>query len=196
MGAGLDSGIIIILGFANLIADGFSMSVGNFFSVKALMDNYNEMPANERAGELLIQKSDSDIRQYFLERGLKSEAIPEVTGVINACKKISGELTDGNQRWLIKMPVMTALATFISFNIMGLIPLLFYLFDLIFQFNIENLFLFSCIATGLSLAIIGTLKSIVSRKSALRGVIETVGLGGLAAVLAYFAGSVIEGLLR
>lgn len=36
-GAGLGSGIIIVLGFANLIADGFSMSVGNYLSVKSGM---------------------------------------------------------------------------------------------------------------------------------------------------------------
>ena len=34
-GANLSSGIIIVLGFANLIADGFSMSVGNYLSVKS-----------------------------------------------------------------------------------------------------------------------------------------------------------------
>ncbi|MGB5203795.1 MAG: VIT1/CCC1 transporter family protein [Eudoraea sp.] len=34
VGAGLDSAIIIILGFANLLADGFAMSVGAYLSNK------------------------------------------------------------------------------------------------------------------------------------------------------------------
>ncbi|NJW54522.1 VIT1/CCC1 transporter family protein, partial [Salinimicrobium oceani] len=36
-GASLGISVVVILGLANLIADGFSMSVGNFFSTKAEM---------------------------------------------------------------------------------------------------------------------------------------------------------------
>ncbi len=39
-GAGMDASVVIILGFANLIADGFSMSVGSYFSTKTENDNY------------------------------------------------------------------------------------------------------------------------------------------------------------
>src|SRR3989304_6689533 len=35
VGASLDSGIVVILGFANLFADGFSMSAGNYLGVKS-----------------------------------------------------------------------------------------------------------------------------------------------------------------
>ena len=42
VGAGLDSSIIIILGFANLLADGFSMSIGAYLSTKSEKDNYNK----------------------------------------------------------------------------------------------------------------------------------------------------------
>ena len=37
-GASLSPGIVIILGFANLLADGFSMACGNFLSEKAQKD--------------------------------------------------------------------------------------------------------------------------------------------------------------
>lgn len=39
VGANLDSRVIIILGFANLIADGFAMSVGAYLSHKTQRDN-------------------------------------------------------------------------------------------------------------------------------------------------------------
>jgi vacuolar iron transporter family protein len=38
VGASLPSSIIIILGFANLFADGFSMAVGNYLAVKTQMN--------------------------------------------------------------------------------------------------------------------------------------------------------------
>ena len=41
-GAGLDSSVIIILGFANLLADGFAMSVGSYLSNKSEKENYEK----------------------------------------------------------------------------------------------------------------------------------------------------------
>ncbi len=41
-GAGLDSEVVIILGFANLIADGFSMSVGSYLSKKTKNELYKK----------------------------------------------------------------------------------------------------------------------------------------------------------
>ncbi len=40
VGAGLSSSVIIILGFANLLADGFAMSVGAYLSSKTEKENY------------------------------------------------------------------------------------------------------------------------------------------------------------
>ena len=40
-GAHFDNAVIIILGLANLVADGFSMSVGSYLSVKAQFELYN-----------------------------------------------------------------------------------------------------------------------------------------------------------
>ena len=42
VGAGLDSSVIIILGFANLFADGFAMSIGAFLAAKSEKENYEK----------------------------------------------------------------------------------------------------------------------------------------------------------
>ena len=42
VGAGLNSSIIIILGFANLFADGFAMSVGAYLSTKSARQRFNK----------------------------------------------------------------------------------------------------------------------------------------------------------
>ena len=46
-GASLSSGVVLILGFANLIADGLSMAIGDYLSTKA----ENEYNKAERARE-------------------------------------------------------------------------------------------------------------------------------------------------
>ena len=142
-GAKMDTGVIIVLGFANLIADGFSMSVGNYLSEKS------DLAAADKL--ITIQK----------------------------------RLT----------PLRTAGATFISFFIMGLIPLLVYVFNYLNGTKTDHLFTYSCVLTGISFLFIGLLRSHVAHTNWLRSVFETLLLGGIAAVLAYYVGSILERMI-
>lgn len=142
-GARMDAGVIIILGFANLIADGFSMSVGNYLSEKS------DLAANNKSLEVKTRLS----------------------------------------------PFRTAGATFISFFIMGLIPLLVYVISYLNGTKPDNLFRYSCVLTGASFLLIGFLRSYVAKTSIIRSMLETLLLGGIAAVLAYYAGSILENML-
>ena len=90
-----------------------------------------------------------------------------------------------------KSPFKIGLATLISFILVGLIPLLIYLWEFFFPSEI-NTFLWTSILTGLAFLIVGWLKGIVNQTSALRSIIETVGLGLLAAVVAFYVGDILE----
>lgn len=90
-----------------------------------------------------------------------------------------------------KSPVKTATATFVAFFLLGLIPLTSYLLRMFFGFSEKYLFLFACIATGIALIIIGYFKSKVNEKRTLKGIMETLLVGGFAAVLAYLAGGLL-----
>src|SRR3989344_7681748 len=46
-GAALPNYVVIILGYANLFADGLSMGVGNFLSIRAERDNYERLYKEE-----------------------------------------------------------------------------------------------------------------------------------------------------
>lgn len=89
-----------------------------------------------------------------------------------------------------KAPIHSAIATFLSFNIIGIIPILSYIFYALFDIG-GNLFLISYIATGIAMMLIEYLKSMVTKTSHVKGMVETVLLGGLAAFLAYLAGDVL-----
>lgn len=73
--------------------------------------------------------------------------------------------------------------TFVAFLFFGLLPLLPYLL----QFD-KNIFLLSCIITGVSFVAIGYLKGVMNQKSILRAIIQVVLLGSIAASVAYYAG--------
>src|SRR5690606_29729056 len=90
-----------------------------------------------------------------------------------------------------KSPFKIGLATLISFIMVGFIPLLIYLWNFFFPSEI-NTFLWTSILTGIAFLIVGWLKGIVNQTSTLRSIIETVGLGLLAAIVAFYVGDILE----
>lgn len=95
----------------------------------------------------------------------------------------------------IKSPVLAGTITFGSFVLVGSIPLLIYIATMFADIEHYNLFLVSSIGTVVSLAIIGSLKSIVTKKKVVYGIFETVLLGGVAAIVAYYIGFYLERVL-
>ena len=92
-------------------------------------------------------------------------------------------------------PYSTALATFLSFVLVGLIPLLTYVLKYFFAPETGNIFLFSCILTGVGFTLIGFLKSYVTATGVVRSIVEMLILGSAAAIVAYYVGDVLERII-
>lgn len=155
-GAELDSSVVLILGFANLLADGFAMSVGAYLSSKSERDSF------------LIQQDQS--HQSYRAQG-REDVI-----------------------WGSKSPFLKGFATFLAFVSIGLIPLVIYVWDYWFAFE-GNLFLVASILTSLTFVFIGFLKSKITHTNKLTGIIETLILGTLAALVAYGVGDWLEKII-
>lgn len=194
-GANLEPGILIILGFANLLADGFSMSVGAYLSAKSERDNFDKHEKIEYWEiENLPETEREEIEDIYKAKGFKGELLNDIVDHICSDKDLwvaemmkdeLGMMRDN------KSPFKIGLATLISFILVGFIPLLVYLWDFFFPVNI-NIFLWTSILTGIAFLIVGWLKGIVNQTSALRSILETVGLGLLAAIVAYYVGDILE----
>lgn len=197
-GAHLDSSVVIILGFANLIADGFAMSVGSYLSTKSEIDNYNKHVKIEYWEiEHLPEKEREEIREIYQAKGFEGALLEQVVD----------KITEDKDRWVdvmmkeelemakeTKSPFKMGFVTFISFLIMGIIPLLVYVIDYTVGFG-ADMFLYSSVMTFVVFALIGFAKSYVTHTNKIRGVLETLFLGGSAAVLAYFIGGFLEKML-
>lgn len=198
-GANLDSSVVIILGFANLIADGFSMSVGNYLSKKTERQLYEKHQKTEYWEiENMPEIEREEVREIYRNKGFEGELLEQVVAKITEDKDRWVETMMKDELEMIsetKSPFSMALATFVSFVTVGFIPLFIYVLDYISKLSI-NLFWVSTLCTSLAFVGIGWLKSFVNQSSKLRSIIETLFLGAIAAGLAYWVGNVLEQLFR
>ncbi len=195
VGAGLDSSIIIILGFANLLADGFAMSVGAFLSTKTQIDNYHKH-RNVEYWEVdnIPDKEKQEIREIYEEKGFKGETLEKVVDTITADRERWVDVMMKEELEMIKeqkSPYWIGLTTYISFITIGLIPLIVYVLDF-FELITGNLFFFASLLTGIGFVVIGLLKAHVNHTNKIRGIAETLILGALAAIVSYYVGHILE----
>lgn len=94
----------------------------------------------------------------------------------------------------IHRPFRMALATFLAFVLVGAIPGLPYFFDVITGSHIEvnTLFVISCFMTGIAFIWLGYAKGRTTKSGVVSSIAETLILGIIAALLAYFVGAVLE----
>jgi VIT1/CCC1 family predicted Fe2+/Mn2+ transporter len=199
VGAGLDISIILILGFANLLADGFSMSVGAYLAAKSEKENY-EKHKNIEYWEIenLPETEKDEIREIYSNKGFEGEILEKIVETITSDKDrwVNEMMKDElNMMPSNKSPLAIGTVTYISFVLVGLIPLMLYVWDYAVGFA-GDLFLFTCLFTSLAFIVIGILKSYVTETSYLKSIAEILLLGVLAASVAYFVGDILEGMIK
>jgi len=189
-GAGLPHSIIVALGLANIIADGFSMAASNYSGTKAELDDRKRIIkieeqhiAEHPEGEL------EELRQILEIRGLSGNLLVQATNAIarSRDKWVDMMLTDeyGLSR-SDPEPMRAAVATFTAFLIAGFVPLIPFLLGL------ANAFSIATFATLLTFFMIGAAKSRWSLAKWWRSGIETLLIGGVAAALAYGVGGLFH----
>ena len=195
VGASLDSAIIIILGFANLLADGFAMSVGAYLSSKTEKQNYQKHKNIEYwEVDNIPHKEREEVEDIYRAKGFEGELLQKVVDVITSDRDRWVEVMMKDELHMIdghKSPIAIGAVTFVSFVIIGLIPLSVYVWDYIGNFP-GNLFFWSCLLTSIGFIFIGFLKTYVTETSHFKGILETLILGAIAALVAYFVGDLLE----
>jgi len=189
-GAELSPSIVLILGFANLVADGFSMAASNYLGTRAELDDYRRLEKIEyRHIEVEPEGEREEVRQIYSEKGFEGEELEKAVELITADKDrwVKTMLTEEyGLPSAIRSPWYAAFATFAAFVACGLVPLLPYLF------GVRASFLVSCVLTGITFFLIGSFKSRWSTASWLRSGMETLFVGALAAGIAYGIGVLLK----
>lgn len=141
VGAGLSPSIVLILGLANLFADGFSMGSSSYLSSVSARD-----------------------------------------------------LARKNNETTSSSPLRNALATFLSFILVGgvsLIPFIIAIFNTEFS---QSAFLWSAILTGIAFILVGVVKAKVTHTHVGKSAISILFVGAVASIIAYAVGYFLQGL--
>lgn len=137
-----------------------------------------------------------EVRQIFAAKGFEGEVLDRIVEVITHNRKqwIDTMVTDEYGLQLSgPSPWRAAGATFVAFLVAGFVPL--FPFFLPITLEGRTTFLLSTIATMLTFYLIGVAKGRVLERSLLRSGLETLAVGGAAALLAYGAGAALHMLL-
>jgi VIT1/CCC1 family predicted Fe2+/Mn2+ transporter len=192
VGAGLPRGVILVLGAANLVADGFSMAASNYLGTKAEREDMAKLAAIERRHvEAFPAGEREEVRQIFEAKGLRGRDLTRVVEAITADPTMWIRTMLAEEYGLpraVRSPWLAALATFAAFVACGLVPLA------PFLVGSGAAFWLAAGATGGVFFVIGSVKSRWSTARWWRSGLETLLVGAAAAGLAYWVGGLLRSL--
>ena len=197
-GAKLAAGVVVILGVANVIADGFSMAASNFLATRAEQQLRRRRRREEESHIAVIPEGErAEIRQIFANKGFEGDDLKRAVDII----------TSDVKRWVDTMlqeehgfalqgpsPLRAALSTFAAFAVIGFLPLAPFILLLVAGEAAPDPFVWSAVLTGVAFLVVGALKGREVGERGYVSALETLAIGGLAAVLAYIIGMLLHGL--
>ena len=193
VGAGLSSKVILILGVANLLADGLSMAASNYSGTKTEVDElarYREI--EERHIDQEPDGEREEVRQLLEFKGLSGQALEDAVRAITSNRDTWVNTMLAEEYGLstnLRSPLKSGLSTFVSFMLFGLIPLLPYMLGMSAAFQI------SLVTTFFAFFAIGSIKSRWALASWWWSGMETLMIGAAACAMAYGVGWLADRIL-
>jgi vacuolar iron transporter family protein len=193
VGGALSAKVIVILGLANLIADGFSMAASNYLSVKSEREHVERIRHEEEEHIVQVPEGErEEIRQIFGTKGFRGELLQSIVEVIcqNRALWVDTMLTEEHGLQLAgRHPLRAGLATFFAFVLVGVMPMLPFLATTL---DVGTSFTVSTVMTAVAFFSIGSTKGWILGRSMLASGLETLLIGSVAAGLAYAVGYLIR----
>jgi VIT1/CCC1 family predicted Fe2+/Mn2+ transporter len=198
-GASLGSDVILILGLANLLADGFSMASGAYLSTKSEKELYDREHARELWEVRHFPEGERvELVELYKARGYSDQEASDLVAIQSR----------DPERWVRAMmvdelgmlpearsPLTSAMATLAAFVLAGSLPLLIYVIGLFTPIPGPTAFLTATVLAGMALFGLGAAKVFITRNNPLRSGFEMLAVGGLAAGVAYGVGALLKGLV-
>jgi VIT1/CCC1 family predicted Fe2+/Mn2+ transporter len=185
-GAVASTGIVVTAGLAEIAAGSIAMGLGGYLAARTDREHYTaEQERERREIEQLPEKEEEEVAAVFRDYGLDDKQIVPVVAAIRADRdrwvdfmmrfELGLEAPDPARAW------RSALTIAVSYIVGGLIPLASYII-------LKNISTALWVSVGITLAalfVFGYVKGRFTGISPLRGGLQTVVTGGLAAATAF-----------
>ena len=197
-GANLGAEVVLILGLANLFADGFSMATGAYLSSKSEHEYYEK----ERERELwevehFREGEKTELREIYEERGFSPEEADQLVQIYSRDDDRFVDAMMVDELGMLKdegNPIFNGLATLGAFVLVGIVPLLVYLLGLAIPIPADQNFPIAIALSAVALFGLGLGKVTVTHRPPIQSGLETLLIGALAAGVAYGVGALLQGL--
>lgn len=180
---------VLLFGIANLLADATAMGLGEFLSARSEQDVYRAT----RAKELYEIKNNPEMEraetlEILRDQGLTPDDAKNMTSIMERNPEFMADfmmtyeigMTDPSE----DSPALNGLATFASFIVFGIVPLVpYFILD-----PLPSTFTVSVWATFGALVALGLIRWRVTNETMVRCVGETVLVGGICAIVAFGVG--------
>ncbi len=197
-GARFGTGVVLVLGLANLLGDGLSMAAGAYLSARSDLDYYRrEREREEWEIEHFPEGEREELRTVYRDMGFSEEDVETLVRIQTRDRKLWVDMMMVHELGLLRenvRPFRSALATFAAFVTAGAVPLLAYVAGLTHPWPASVMFAWSVAATGATLFGLGAARTLVTGVGWLRGGIEMLMVGGAAAAVAYGVGALLRAL--
>ncbi|MGI6418618.1 MAG: VIT1/CCC1 transporter family protein [Thermoguttaceae bacterium] len=197
-GAQLSTGVVLILGFANLVADGLSMAVGDYLSTKAELEYQRAERRREQwEVENYPEGEKRELVELYVEKGMPEDDAKTIAEIMSRHKETWIEVMMVEELGIVasgESPIKNAVVTFFSFAIFGLVPLAAFIAVLLVPLVKFDAFTVAGLLTAITLFALGAIKVRITGKNWFKSGLETLLVGGLAAAAAYAVGRLLGGL--
>lgn len=195
-GAALSPVIVILLGIASLLADGFSMAASSFLAARSEKDVFQrEREIEEWEVAHRPESEEAEIREILIEKGYGGDDLEKMIALISKNKKFWVDFMMHEELGFAPLkaghPFRGAVVTFFSFIGAGFLPIIPYLVIT----DGKTAFLWSLLAAGVMFFVVGALRTIFTSRTWYGSGFEMLFIGGFAAVIAYGVGFFVKALL-
>ncbi|MGI9597323.1 MAG: VIT1/CCC1 transporter family protein [Acidimicrobiales bacterium] len=197
VGAGLSAGVVVVLGLANLLADGVSMAAGRHLGARADLERRQIARNRERQHIALVPEGErEEVRQILSAKGFGGSVLEDAVEVLTADEDtwvdfmLIEELGFSPEP---EIPIRAAGATFFGFVVFGALPIAPFLADAA-GLAVTGPVVWSAVLTAAAFGFIGTAKAQLLGLPRVRSAVTTIAIGGVAATLAFAVGYLLRDL--
>jgi len=184
--------VILVLGIANLLADGFSMAAGNYSATKSDLEKIDYLTDVEKNHIMRYPGGEEEeLRQILIRYGYRDDNLETAVNTIKTSPllwidlMLQGEYGTSSVR---PEPIGAALVTFASFILCGSVPLL------PFLLHMQNAMIVAGLATMVVFFLVGAWKTRWTNRNWWRSGFETLVIGASAAAIAFGCGHLLSSI--